>query len=618
MSGTAKLVRSPSGRVRVAPELEPALGDQHADRLDGIERNAIGPGKDRAQRRFRERRHEAEEQLAHRRLVERLEEQAREVALARAPVRPPLQQFRPREGQHEDRPVAAPLEQVVDEVERPAIGPMEVLEDHRDGRDLGQPLEERAPRGEQLFGAHARLDAEQHEQRALDPAALLRIGDVLLDACRDPRARRRLVVALAQARAAPDHLAQRPERDPLAVRGAAAVVPPDALKQAVDVLEELPGEPALADPGRPDDGHQPGALLARRRVEEVLELAQLLVAADERRLHRFAPVAATDLGDDAQGAPRPDRGDLALQDLLACLLEYDRGRGGLERRLADQHGSGGRDRLQARGGVDEVAGDHALIGRTDRDRGLAGEHAGAGLDTRREPADGGHEIEACADGPLGVVLGCDRGAPDGHHGIADELLDRAAVAPDHVPGEVEVAAQGLARLLGVALLGERREADEVREQDRDHPPLGDGRRRGRRGSWLAGGRLRDARDERGAALAAELRVGGVGRAAVGATGRETGAAFAAELAAGLVLRAAVRAACHRPRSIAAKGSRALWWSGRRPRRPRCGERGSGCAGRTGGCARRHVQLGACSAQTHAGVHAIRRLGRSPLLDCRRS
>ena len=63
------------------------------------------------------------------------------------------------------------------------------------------------------------------------------------------------------------------------------------------------------------------------------------------------------------------------------------------------------------GGVDEVAGDHALIGGTDRDRGLAGEHAGAGLDARREPADGGHEIEAGADGPLRVVLASRPGRP---------------------------------------------------------------------------------------------------------------------------------------------------------------------------------------------------------------
>ena len=48
-------------------------------------------------------------------------------------------------------------------------------------------------------------------------------------------------------------------------------------------------------------------------------------------------------------------------------------------------------------------------------------------------AQAGHrvdELERRADGTLGVVLVRGRRAPDGHHRVADELLDRAAVAPD--------------------------------------------------------------------------------------------------------------------------------------------------------------------------------------------
>ena len=47
---------------------------------------------------------------------------------------------------------------------------------------------------------------------------------------------------------------------------------------------------------------------AAGRVEEVLEQAQLVVAADEGGLERLRPVAAAALGDDAQGAPGRDRG----------------------------------------------------------------------------------------------------------------------------------------------------------------------------------------------------------------------------------------------------------------------------------------------------------------------
>ena len=67
-----------------------------------------------------------------------------------------------------------------------------------------EPLEEGPPRGEELVRppAGARLDAEQGEQRRLDPAPLLLVRDVLGDGLGDPRAGRRLVVRLERARRA--------------------------------------------------------------------------------------------------------------------------------------------------------------------------------------------------------------------------------------------------------------------------------------------------------------------------------------------------------------------------------------------------------------------------------
>ena len=126
--------------------------------------------------------------------------------------------------------------------------------------------------------------------------------------------------------------------------------------------------------------HEPRPPLAARRVEEVLEQAQLVVAADERRLERLGAVAAADLGDDPQGAPGRDRARLALEHLLAGRLEGDRLGGRALGRLADEHGPGRGDRLEPAGRVDEVAGDHALVRRADGDGGLAGQDAGAGLD----------------------------------------------------------------------------------------------------------------------------------------------------------------------------------------------------------------------------------------------
>ena len=134
------------------------------------------------------------------------------------------------------------------------------------------------------------------------------------------------------------------------------------------------------------------------------------------------------------------------------------------------------------------------------------------LDARApSAADRVDQLEGGPDGALGVVLVGDRGAPDGHDGITDELLDRAAVALDDLAGKVEVAAEELAHRLRVRLLGERREADEVGEEDvtRRRSATGAGRGTGRPGRAApasAGGARTDG-GEQGRALAAELLAG---------------------------------------------------------------------------------------------------------------
>ena len=201
---------------------------------------------------------------------------------------------------------------------------------------------------------------------------------------------------------------------------------------------------------------------------------------------------------------------------------------------------GARRGLEPRGGVDEVAGHHPLVARADRHRGLAGQHAGAGLDARPEVTDGLDQLEGGANGPLGVVLVGDRRAPDGHHRVADELLDGAAVAIDDLARHVEVAGQQLPDGLRVAAFGERREPDEVREEDRDEAAFGDGCGLGPgRGHGRDGGRrARLVPDQPVAAVAAEP----CGRAVRRATGRaerdQAVAAFSAELPPGLGRRSA--------------------------------------------------------------------------------
>ena len=68
---------------------------------------------------------------------------------------------------------------------------------------------------------------------------------------------------------------------------------------------------------------------------------------------------------------------------------------------------------------------------------------------------------------------CDRGTPDGHHGIPDELLDRAAVAAYDLAAEVEVTSEQIPDRLRIPVLGQAGEADQIAEQHRDQAPLGD-------------------------------------------------------------------------------------------------------------------------------------------------
>ena len=68
---------------------------------------------------------------------------------------------------------------------------------------------------------------------------------------------------------------------------------------------------------------------------------------------------------------------------------------------------------------------------------------------RRVHGDGG------ADGALGVVLVCHRGAEDGHHRVADVLVDGAAEALDLASQDRKVRRQDAPQVLGVESLAER-------------------------------------------------------------------------------------------------------------------------------------------------------------------
>ena len=235
---------------------------------------------------------------------------------------------------------------------------------------------------------------------------------------------------------------------------------------------------------------------------------------------------------------------LPFRTRLAGGLEDDRLRGRSLGRLAHEHGSRRRDALEARRRVHQVAGHHPLSLRPERDRRLAGQHGRARLEPGLERRDACHQLHRGADAELGIVLEGRRRAPDGHHGVADELLHRPAIAVDGLPGEVEVAGQEVARLLGVAVLREGRGADEVGEEDADESPLGDRGRCWRRLRLDGPDRCTRRGVESGAARAAEPILGVVAGATVRASRGQRRAAAATEAAVVSVIRATGRARDH--------------------------------------------------------------------------
>ena len=232
------------------------------------------------------------------------------------------------------------------------------------------------------------------------------------------------------------------------------MVPIDRVDDAVDVLLELPRKTALADAALADDRHEPRLLLALSRMEKVLEQPQLLVAAGERRLERLASAGPAAQPDDGCGAPRRNGRRLALEHLLAGLLEPDRALRSMESCLTHEHGARRSHRLKAARRVDQIACDHPLPARSQGHSGVPGEHSRACLGVARI-ADARHAVDQLERGThrtLSVILVRRRRAPHGHDCVTDELLDRAAVAVHDGPGQLEVARQELARVLRILVL----------------------------------------------------------------------------------------------------------------------------------------------------------------------
>ena len=148
---------------------------------------------------------------------------------------------------------------------------------------------------------------------------------------------------------------------------------------------------------------------------------------------------------------------------------------------------GDEDAVDRRGGLDAR---RAVDRRPDRDEGAVAaaeraDHDVTGVDADAHPqgqvvrrrelgVEVGEVVEhgqRSADGALGVVLVGATQPEDGHHRVADELLDLAAVLLDDATPAGEVGVDDGPGVLRVEVVGEEREADQVGEEHGDAPAL---------------------------------------------------------------------------------------------------------------------------------------------------
>ena len=119
--------------ARVGARQQPAVAE-HTHVLAGVEGISTCAVEERGPQPHREYRplEQRRDEVAHVLVRQRLERDGEGIPLRGSPARPPLEQVRARCRDDEERHVAGPVHEVLDEVEQRVVGPVEILEDEGD------------------------------------------------------------------------------------------------------------------------------------------------------------------------------------------------------------------------------------------------------------------------------------------------------------------------------------------------------------------------------------------------------------------------------------------------------------------------------------------------------
>jgi hypothetical protein len=274
----------------------------------------------------------------------------------------------------------------------------------------------------------------------LDPTGLLRIVDRLGHRRPQFRLGRLGGVRFENAELGLDDLGDRPVAQALAVGQRPSLAPEDQLRIAVDDLKQLGDQPALADSRHTDQRYELRAEVFANAIESAGQNIELPFSADELSAGTLLDVEA-EAGSRCDRLPSRNRVRLPFRLDRRRLAVFNRlGRGAMGR-LTDEDPSDRGGGLEPRRSVDDVPGSHPFseVGPgAERHERLARVHSDPHLELERRVAlveldDRLTDRDRCANGPLRIVLVRYRGAEQRDDRVADELLDRAAMALELVP-----------------------------------------------------------------------------------------------------------------------------------------------------------------------------------------
>jgi hypothetical protein len=379
-------------------------------------------------------------------LGQRFEQQGRAVHPSPSPIRTQVNELRSGEAEDEYR-AARQLRDLLDKVEEGRRGPVDVIE-HQHERFRPRQLLQKSPNGpcSLLDRARIRTGADGRRDTRGDELALALPDEELAQPDRRLRAGHR-----------GHDLAQRRERRIFLIGHAASE---ETGRRTLLAARQLGQQPALADAGSAVHRDKPDTPLRCDGNEDAIELCDLVLAADERRVEPpwergGGSVEALDppgIADAARRHRMPDEAQRAL-----CGDDVTAPGGSQQPTGLRDHGA--RDERLARF---RVSGDHL-----------------AGCERRGEPPRA--QLERCPDRAQPVVVVGGRHPEDTQHAVASKPLCRSPVTHHGRRRLIPLAFEHVAACLGVERVSV---AVECRDEHGDGLP-----RLGRRAScdWDVGG-----------------------------------------------------------------------------------------------------------------------------------